>query len=162
MFGKKPTNFCTSPSACEAFFLCVLFLLVVSGSSWLEVLRIWQTCRNNSLMFVVVDEWTWQFQNNKVVVFYTILSVIFKIWHVINQNDFLNTSDPEFKSTLYLILVKSYLLLKYLSSTVSFIRSSSDGLTNAKMAMCCGQYGVGIQDSSATSSFHTVYLPWDG
>ena len=134
-----------SPSTCEA-----LFCWRTQSKVWRWG---WQTCR----LYITVDgEWNVQFENKKVV--FNSLTVKLKFWISI-FDDLCNLSDLGLKNTSNQILVKSFLILKYLSSTSFFNRSSSDGFTNEKVAMCCRQQSGWIQDSCPAPFY--VHLPWD-
>ena len=139
------TLYQSSPSACEALFFCGSQVKVCGWG--------WQTCRLN---IIVKVKWTVQFKD---------YIVVFISWRVVRWfsvfNDLSNLSDLGLKSIWELIPLNSFLIVTYLSSTVSFKRSSSDPFTNVIWAMCCRQYGGWIQDSS-TASIFLYYLPWDG
>ena len=138
---EQTSPFQNSPTTCEALFFWFCQSKVIFWG--------WQTCR---LDIIVKDEWTVQFQDD-IVVFWKIVLIVF--------NDLCNLFDLGLKITWALISVRSFLFLKYLSSTVFAKRSSSDGVTNTKWAMCSRQYSGWIQDSSTTPALKPCHLPWD-
>ena len=92
-----------SPSTCETLFFCRI-------QSKICLWR-WQTCRLN---IIVEVEWTFQFENDPVVVWYTVsvwILVIFKS-RIGIFDDLVNIFDLGLKSVLDHILVKFFLLIK--------------------------------------------------
>ena len=135
-----------SPSTCETLFFCRIQSKVCLW--W------WQTCRLN--IFVEV-EWTFQFENDPVVIWYTVKIIVKLISRFGIFDDLVNIFDLWLKSILDLILTNtSYLTDSYIVFTLKMESVSKITIFGLKMMVKSG-IDFFFEIPPCGSHFHFTY-----